>query len=273
MVLSGKGGTGKTLIATNLALLMKAIYVDADVEEPNGFIFLKPKLNNVRQIEVEIPKIDSLKCQPCYKCVSFCEFNALAIAKKKILVFNKLCHSCGGCKIVCQYGALTYKKKKIGIIEEGQTGHLKCLRGVLEVGEAISSFLIKELLANLNDDLHIIDGAPGTSCNVLNTLRYADYAILVTEPTEFGIHDLKRALKLVENFKIPFGVVINKVFEEDNLIKRYCQHNKIKILGNLKYDKGIAKLYSKGLLLINDKKYKSIFNDLRNQLKEHLLCK
>lgn len=272
VVLSGKGGTGKTLVSTNLALYMKTNYVDADVEEPNGFIFLKPKIENVYNVEVDIPSIDVNKCKKCYKCVNFCEFNALAISKDKILVFDKLCHSCGGCKIVCPFDAISYKKKIIGIIEKGISGDVHCIRGVLNVGEAISVPLIKELLNNLSSDINIIDSAPGTSCNVVNTLSYANCAILVTEPTEFGLHDLKRAVTLVENLKIPFGVLINRVIEHDNIIKKYCEDKNIKILCEINYDKKIAELYSNGSILIDNDDYKKVFVNLSNNIKEHLLC-
>ena len=272
VVLSGKGGTGKTLVSTNLVLIMKANYVDADVEEPNGFIFLKPKIKNIDNVEVDIPSINTKLCQKCYKCVSFCEFNALAIVKNDILVFDKLCHSCGGCKIVCPFNAISYKKKTIGIIEKGISDDILCIRGVLNVGEMISVPLIKELLGNLESNINIIDSAPGTSCNVVNTLNYANCAILVTEPTEFGLHDLKRAVALVEDLKIPFGVVVNRVIEHNNIIKKYCEEKKIKILSEINYEKKIAVLYSSGSLLIDDENYKKIFINLSKKIKEHLLC-
>lgn len=273
VVLSGKGGTGKTLVSTNLALCMGANYVDADVEEPNGFIFLKPKIEKVDSVEVDIPIIDTNKCQKCYKCMSFCEFNALAISKNEILVFDKLCHSCGGCKLVCPFDAISYKKKKIGIIENGNCRNIKCARGVVDIGEVISIPLIKKLLNNLNSDINIIDSAPGTSCNVVNTLSYADCAILVTEPTEFGLHDLKRAVILVENLEIPFGVVINRVIKNNNIIKKYCESENIKILSEINYDKKIVELYSNGYLLVDNDSYKEVFNNLSKKVEEYLLCK
>lgn len=252
---------------------MRADYIDADVEEPNGFIFLKPKIDNTYKVKASIPNIDAKKCYKCYKCIDFCEFNALAIAQDEIIVFDKLCHSCGGCKLICEKGAIKYKDKIVGSIEKGHSYNIKCRRGVLKVGEAIASLLIKELLTNLNSKINIIDAAPGTSCNVLTTLESADYAILVTEPTEFGIHDLKRAIALVLKFKIPFGVIINRVYKRDNLIKRYCKKKKIVILSEISYDKKIAKLYANGKLLIDNDDYKHIFINLSNYLKEYLLCK
>jgi len=273
VVLSGKGGTGKTLVSTNLAVYMGANYIDTDVEEPNGFIFLKSVVEETAYVEIDIPDIDKQKCVMCFKCVDFCEFNALAKTKQGVLVFDKLCHSCGGCKIVCPVDAVNYKKKNIGIIEKGKANHIKCIRGVLNIGEPIAVPIIKEILNNLDDTLNMIDASPGTSCNVVKTLEYADAAILVTEPTKFGLHDLGRAVKLVEDLNIPFGVVINRITEENNIIKDYCKENKIHILAEIKHDKNVAVLYSKGELLLEDDRYKEIFESLSNKVKENLLCK
>ncbi len=272
-VLSGKGGTGKTLISTNLALYMNGSYIDADVEEPNGFIFLKPIIFNKTDVEVDVPVIDNEKCKKCFTCVDFCEFNALAKTKDKVIIFDKLCHSCGGCKIVCKSEALKYKKKVIGTIEEGKSNYIYCKRGILNIGEPMGVPIIKKLLKDLYKGLNIIDSSPGTSCNVVNILQYCDVAVLVTEPTNFGLHDLDRAVNLVKNLNIPFGVVLNRVTDEDNIIKEYCIKNKINILGEIKYDKDIAKIYSKGDLLISHIKYKEIFKNLSNNIKEKLLCK
>lgn len=252
---------------------MKSNYVDADVEEPNGFIFLKPKIETTSKVEVDIPTIDIKKCEKCYKCIDFCEFNALAIGRDTILVLDKLCHSCGGCKIVCDYGAITYTKKTIGFIEQGVCRDIKCQRGVLNIGELIASSILNKLLTNLDTGINIIDSAPGTSCNVINTLNYANYAIIVTEPTQFGLHDLKRVIALVKKLNIPFGIVINKVIKKDNIIKEYCNNKDIKILGEISYDIEIAKLYSRGHLLIDNHNYLQMFSTLSSNLKEQLLCK
>lgn len=273
VVLSGKGGTGKTLVATNLSILLNANYIDSDVEEPNGFIFLKPKIKEKTNVEVEIPFIDKDKCKLCFKCVNFCEFNALAKSKNKVLVFDELCHSCGGCKIVCPFNAINYKKKSIGVIEKGIINNINCSRGILNVGEAIAVPVIKKLLGDLDNSINIIDSSPGTSCNVINTLSFANIAILVTEPTEFGLHDLKRAISVVKKMKIPFGIVINKVIDNDNIIKKYCNQNDITILGTIKYDRKIAELYSKGELLIENNDCKNMFDSIVSNIKEHLLCK
>ncbi len=260
-VLSGKGGTGKTLLSTNLALAMKGRYVDCDVEEPNGFIFLKPTQVVSREVLVDYPVIDEETCILCGKCVDFCQFNALA-KTKKIFVFEKLCHSCGGCEMVCPTGALSYEKRKIAIIDEGISGDIKCERGVLDIGEAMAVPVIKSLLENLDDELNIIDCAPGTSCNVVTSLEHIDKAVLITEPTEFGLHDFKRAVELCKMFKIPHGVVINRITEEDNIVSRYCNDNKIEILSVIPYDKKIAEIYSRGELISESDEYKEIFTEL-----------
>lgn len=271
VVLSGKGGTGKTLVSTNLAKCMQSNYIDADVEEPNGFIFLKPIIEEKIDVKVKIPFINKDKCKKCFKCIEFCNFNALAKTNDKILVFDKLCHSCGGCKITCKFDAIEYIDKKVGIIEKGDSNNIKCFRGLLNIGEPMAVPVIKELLNNLDEKLNIIDSSPGTSCNVVNILEHSDVAILVTEPTNFGLHDLDRAVKLVKKFNIPFGVIINRVTDKDNIITKYCNENKIEILGQIDYDKDIAVMYSKGELIINKDKYLNIFKKLTNNIKEKLL--
>lgn len=269
-ILSGKGGTGKTLISTNLAMYMNANYIDADVEEPNGFIFLKPKVLHVKKVKVDIPYIQQEKCKKCYKCIDFCKFNALAKTQDKILVFDKLCHSCGGCKIVCPYQAIIYKKRTIGKIEEGKNSNITCIQGVLNVGEPMATKILDKLVKeDTSNNINIIDSPPGTSCNVVNILQKTNVAVLVTEATHFGLHDLKRAINLIEQFNIPYGVVINRVKNNDNLIEKYCKEKNIDIITRINYDKNIAETYSKGELLIKNKKYHNIFQEI----KEKLLCK
>ena len=269
-ILSGKGGTGKTTVSTNLALSLNANYIDCDVEEPNGFLFLKPEIEDVRSVMVEYPFIDDSKCTSCRACTKVCQFNALAKAKDDILLFQKLCHGCGACKIVCKYDALTYKKREIGKIENGRVRNINCSRGILNISEPMAVPVIKELLKSLPEGSNLIDCPPGTSCNVVSALKYADAAILVTEPSEFGLQDLKRAVELVKMYKIPFGIIINKDNGEDNIVKKYCSEQEIKIIGLIPYSKDTATLYSKGEILYDDAKHKAIFDELSNQIKEVL---
>lgn len=265
-ILSGKGGTGKTLLSTNLAVFMKGNYIDCDVEEPNGFIFLNPDEIKSEDVLVDYPIIQKEKCNLCGECIRACEFNAIA-KSKEIFVFEKMCHSCGACKIVCPTGALKYEKRKIGSIDEGQSRDIKCIQGIMDIGEAIAVPIIKDVLNNLPQGLNIIDCAPGTSCNVVTSLEYVDKAVLITEPTEFGLHDLKAAIQLCNILDIPFGVVINRTIREDNLVYNYCLDNDIKILGIIPYSKEIAKIYSKGELLIENDDYIHIFKNLEKEIR------
>lgn len=269
-VLSGKGGTGKTTVSTNLALALKANYVDCDVEEPNGFLFLKPKVDKIQKVMVDYPVIDEEKCTSCGKCVRACQFNALARVLDDILLFDKLCHGCGACKIVCEPEALTYSKREIGKIEKGKNDIINCSRGILNISEPMAVPVINMLLEDLPEGLNIIDCPPGTSCNVVSSLKFADSAILVTEPTQFGLHDLKMAVQLVQGFEIPFGIVINKDDGKNNLIKKYCEEHKINLIGAIPYSREIAKAYSNGEIIYNNLKCKHIFDILASEAREVL---
>lgn len=257
-VLSGKGGTGKTTLSTTLAKIMNANYFDADVEEPNGFIFLKPQDLKQEDVKVEVPVIDKDKCTLCGMCVQNCYFNALAKAGEQILLFDKLCHGCGVCEVSCKFNAISYTKKTIGIIEEGNSINGKCQRGLLNIGEPMAVPVIKALLNKLpNEEYNIIDCPPGTSCNVVTALSYIDRAILVAEPNKFSLNDLKRAVELVRVRKIPFGIVINKKMNNANdIIEEYCMNENISILGEIPYNKDLAVVYSNGELLINENLFK-----------------
>ncbi|WP_138206125.1 P-loop NTPase [Haloimpatiens lingqiaonensis] len=271
-VLSGKGGTGKTTVSTNLALALKANYIDCDVEEPNGFLFLKPKVYKTEKVMVEYPIIDDNKCTNCGQCVSVCQFNSLAKVKDDIMLFQKLCHGCGACEIACKYNAITYGKRAIGEIEKGIVRDINCNRGILNISEPMAVPVIGELLKDLSgkDEINLIDCPPGTSCNVVNALKYAHGAILVTEPSEFGLHDLKMAVELVKMYNIPFGIVINKDDGKDNTVKKYCREEKISLIGTIPYSKDTAVLYSKGEILYDYLIHKRVFDVISKEVKEVL---
>jgi MinD superfamily P-loop ATPase len=267
-ILSGKGGTGKTTVSTNLALTLGVSYVDCDVEEPNGFIFLNPSIQKREDVFVGYPVIDEGKCVLCGACAKACQFNALAKAGKEIVVFEKLCHDCGACKLVCKTGALTFAERAIGKLEGGNIKEINCQRGILNVGEPMAVPVIRKLLSGLTEEDHFIDCPPGTSCNVVNALKYANAAILVTEPSEFGLHDLRMAVELVKLYKIPFGIIINKDDGQDNMVKNYCRKSGIALFGTIPYSMEAAALYSKGIMLCEDEVHKQIFYRIAEKIKE-----
>jgi len=253
-IASGKGGTGKTTVATNLGLsLGKAQLIDCDVEEPNANIFLKADISESINVTVEVPKIDKGKCNYCGKCSEFCEYNALAVVPSEVLVFPELCHSCGGCELVCPQDAISWKKRVIGKIEHGTIDDFDFYHGLLNVGESMAIPVLKALKKNVNTNKNVIlDAPPGTSCPVIETLNGSDYCILVTEPTPFGLHDLKLAVDVVRHMYIPFGVIINRDGVGDKKVELYCQQEKIPVLMKIPHSKEIAQLYSKGIPFVKE---------------------
>lgn len=272
-VLSGKGGTGKTTVATNLATVMNATYVDCDVEEPNGFIFLKPDIKERLDVTMPVPTIDTDKCNHCKACVDICQFNAL-IHVDKVMVFEKLCHGCGACQAVCPTLAITEEERPIGRMQIGTYGEegMACLSGALNLTEPMAGPIISQLKGRLGQETSLIDCSPGTSCNVVKGLLDATYAILVTEPTAFGLHDLLLAIDLVEQMSIPFGIVINRVHESHNQVSLYCKSKGYTLLGEIPYDRQIATLYSNGELLVRKSQYKAMFHEIADGVKEAMAC-
>lgn len=268
-VLSGKGGTGKTLVSVNLAAAAKAsTYIDCDVEEPNGHLFFKPEGVQVEEISVKIPKVDHELCNGCRKCVEFCNFNALAYIKNKLIVFDDVCHSCGGCILVCPESALTEKAKVIGKIKKGVSGEVAVWTGVLNTGEATGIPIIKKLLNVDNpqgDQLIFIDCPPGSACIVMESIKDADYCVLVAEPTLFGVHNLNMVYELVKLFNKPFGVVLNKCLDEENPAEKFCFENNIMILGRIPFDNELGTLNSNAEIAVNkNEKYRELFSSMLN---------
>ena len=265
-VLSGKGGTGKTLVSVNLAAVAKtSTYIDCDVEEPNGHLFLKPEGVQEEEISVQIPKVNNELCNGCRKCVDFCNFNALAYIKDKLIVFDDVCHSCGGCILVCPEKALTEKAKVIGKVQKGASGEVTVWTGILNTGEATGIPIIKKLLANnpQADQLTFIDCPPGSACIVMESIKDADYCILVAEPTLFGVHNLNMVYELVKLFDKPFGVVLNKCLEEENPAEIFCLERNIKILGRIPFDHELGTLNSNAEIAVyKDEKYRELFSSL-----------
>lgn len=265
-VLSGKGGTGKTLVSVNLAAVAdQATYIDCDVEEPNGHLFLKPQNVISQEVTVQIPSVKADLCNGCRKCVDFCKFNALAYINKKLIVFDEVCHSCGGCILFCPQKALTERKKAIGVVRKGVSEGIKVLSGELNTGEASGVPIIKELLGNEGDfnDVTLIDCPPGSACIVMESIEDADYCILVAEPTLFGVHNLNMVYQLVKLFKKPHGVVLNKCQEGDNPAEIFCKEKGIRILGRLPFDHHLGKLNSEAKVIVKESaQYKGVFSEL-----------
>jgi len=274
-VASGKGGTGKTTVATNLAWIASENgrsvgYVDCDVEEPNGAIFLKPKIHQKKPVNVSVPEVDPVECTGCGQCGQICQYSAIVVMNGKVLVFPELCHGCAGCWLVCPTGAITEVFRQTGQIEEGKAGKIHFAQGLLNIGEAMSPPVIRAAKESAQEvDLCIVDSPPGTSCPVIESVRDADYVLLVTEPTPFGLNDLKLAVEMVRAIDLPFGVVINRADSGDNQTKDYCASEGIDILASIPDDRQIAEAYSRGEMICDAiPHYRNLFTDLLTRLTE-----
>lgn len=265
-VLSGKGGTGKTLVSVNLAYTAKkALYLDCDVEEPNGHLFFKPDNLTKEDVSVKIPYVNDYLCNGCKKCVDFCKFNALAYINNKVKVFSEVCHSCGGCMEICPESAISEINKSIGKIEKGNLEDVTVVSGILNTGEASGVPIIKAMIddKNINEQVTIVDCPPGSACIVMESIKDADYCLLVAEPTLFGSHNLKMVYDLVRLFKKPFGVVLNKAQDGFNPSKEFCENNKIKILSEIPFDAELGKLNSDGKIVSKEnRRYHDLFAKL-----------
>lgn len=266
-VASGKGGTGKTTVATNLAYsLNDATILDCDVEAPNAHLFLKPKIKDVVQAHTTIPKVDEKSCTLCKKCMEICQFSAIAVIGKSILVFPELCHSCNGCFEVCPEKALIKDKRHIGSVASGKSDRLNFIQGILKTGEAMSPPLIKRVREHQRKKINIIDAPPGTSCPVIASMVGSDFVLMVTEPTPFGMHDLKLGVEAVKLLNIPCGIVINRAGKGDGEVKKYAEKENIPVLLEIPFDRKIAELYSRGEIIAKDpawkEKFKSLFREI-----------
>lgn len=252
-IASGKGGTGKTTVATNLAVSVggKVRLLDCDVEEPNSHLFIDPVFEDSRVVTTPVPEIDETKCTLCGKCAEVCQFKAIVVLGNTILPFENLCHSCGGCMRACPADAIRWKERELGTIQKGRRNGMEFINGTLRVGEAMSPPLIRKVRAEAdNDGLTIIDAPPGTSCPVIAAMKGADFVLLVTEPTPFGLHDLKLALGAVRILNIPCGLVINRSDMGDERVLKYAREEFVPVLMEIPFDRRIAESYSKGELIV-----------------------
>jgi len=273
-VASGKGGTGKTLVATSLALSLKdgdrVQLLDCDVEEPNDHVFLKPQITDSKAVSILVPKVDEDKCTYCGKCAEVCAYNAIAVMKQKVLVFPQLCHGCGACSYLCPEKAISEESREIGVIEWGQSGGVSFVHGKLTVGEVMAPPIIKKVKQCANHDgITLIDAPPGTSCPVVEAVKGSDFCLLVTEPTPFGLNDLALAVETVRELGIPCGVVLNRTGVGDSKVEEYCQRDNIPILLTIPLDTEIARLYSQGIPLVEGMpQWEDRFRELFHRIKE-----
>jgi len=274
-VASGKGGTGKTTVAVNMALSIEDVQLlDCDVEEPNVHILLHPKIYETKPVFISNPVISEELCDHCGKCAEFCEYNAIFVGPEKVLVFPELCHGCGGCAIVCQKKAISEEERRIGTINKGLAEGLELVYGELEVGEPMAVPVIREVKKQIRSDKNVIlDSPPGTSCPVIETVKGSNYCVLVTEPTPFGLHDLKMTVQVLEDMRIPFGVVINRAGMGDKKVYEYCKKKGIPILLEIPFQRRVAELYSSGIPFISEmpewrEKFQLLFNEVTERASE-----
>lgn len=269
-VASGKGGTGKTTVSLNLALsLENAQLLDCDVEEPDCHLFLDLDLEKIEEVESFLPKIDSEKCNLCGECADLCHFNAIVVTPNGAMVFPELCHSCGLCELACPQDAISEETRIIGKVEKGEN-EINFYHGELTTGEALAPEVISEVKKKADPDrTTILDVPPGNACSAVEAVEGADFCILVTEPTPFGLHDLKFSVRMLRMMEIPFGVIVNRVGIGDSRVEKYCEEEGIPILMKIPNEKRIAKLYSEGIPFVKEiPGWKKKFSELHDKIKE-----
>jgi MinD superfamily P-loop ATPase len=252
-IASGKGGTGKTMVSTNLAVSLgsNVQLLDCDVEQPNAHLFMRPVFERTETVTTPVPEIDPDKCTLCGKCSEICHYKAIVVIGETVLPFEELCHSCGGCLAVCPEKAITEKGRELGVIQTGRCNGVGFIHGKLRVGEAMSPPLIRKVLSFAEPaQLNIVDAPPGTSCPVIETMKRANFILLVTEPTPFGLHDLKLAVEAARILNIPCGLLINRSDLGDNQVKAYADRENLPVLMEIPYDRRIAEAYSRGELIV-----------------------
>ncbi len=277
-VASGKGGTGKTTIATNLAVSLSrngrnVRYLDCDAEEPNGHIFLKPEITKAEDVTVGVPEVDQEACSGCGRCGDLCQYGAITCVKGKVLLFEQLCHSCGGCMAICPEGAIAEKQRKIGTAESGHSNGMFFSHGLLDTGAIQTPALIKHVKKGIvEDEMNILDVPPGTSCPVIEAVKDADFVLLATEPTPFGLNDLVLAVGMVRRLDKSFGVAINRCDIGDQEVLRYCREEDIEVLFQIPNDRKIAEAYSRGEMMVDalpeyEKKFLQLNDKIENMVK------
>jgi MinD superfamily P-loop ATPase len=268
-IASGKGGTGKTTVAVNLALSLGDVQLlDCDVEEPDAHLFLKPTIEKEIPAIIPVPRVDKTKCTSCGKCGEVCEFHAIVVVKDVVLNFDELCHGCGACSYICPEDAISEVERQIGTIQIGRAGEIGFVQGILNIGEPMASPLIKKEKTFIrNPGTVILDAPPGTSCPVIETVRRSDFCLLVTEPTPFGLNDLELAVGMAEKLDVPIGVVVNRADVGDRGVWGFCSERDIPILMEIPMDQRIAELYSRGVPFVREmEEYRSAFRKLFDEI-------
>jgi len=271
-VASSKGGTGKTTVALHMASVADGPVqlLDCDVEEPNCHLFLAPIFREKRAVTIQVPEIHEGRCTYCGKCSAACRFNAIAVLLKNAMVFPELCHGCDGCRLACPESAITMKERAVGFVEKGRAGSIEFVQGKLDVGVALSPPLIKAVKKEATPEgLVIIDAPPGASCPMVAAVNGADYCILVTEPTPFGLHDLGIAVETVRKIGVPAGVVINRAGGSYRDLHDYLRREEVEILMELPFSRDYAGTYSRGEILVSvHEELKGLFKDLLRKVRE-----
>lgn len=273
VIASGKGGTGKTTVAVNLALALREEYriqlLDCDVEEPNAHLFLKPDFQTSETIGIPVPEVDRERCSFCGRCAEICAFNALAVIKDNVLVFAGLCHGCGGCAYFCPEQAIAEVDRAIGVIEAGAAHGMSFAHGRLNPGEAMSPPLISAVRERTDPGaITVIDAPPGTSCPVVTAVKGCDFCLLVTEPTPFGMNDLELACKMVNKLGVPAGVVINRYDLGDVRVEEYCRREGLPVLLKIPFDRQLAALYARGEpAALSRPEWRKLFHKLFERIK------
>lgn len=274
-IASGKGGTGKTTLSLNFAAIMaergkKVCYADCDVEEPNGHLFLNPSIDFTGVVGIPTPVVDNDLCDGCGECGKICHFSAIIVINGKALTFPEMCHGCGGCALVCTPKAIREVPREIGVVETGKAGDIDYIAGRLRIGEATAVPIIREVKRRLTEDgFSIIDASPGTSCPVMEAVKGADYVVLVTEPTPFGLNDLKLAVEMIREIGLPHGVVLNRAGFNNELIYDYCRRESVDFIAEIPDDRRIAEACSRGEMLVDAlPEYRDTFGEIMDIIEQ-----
>jgi MinD superfamily P-loop ATPase len=277
-VARGKGGTGKTLVATSLALSIKDVdsvqLLDCDVEEPNDHIFMRPILEGSTPVSIPVPKVDEAKCTLCGECSKVCVYHAILLMGKSVLIFPQLCHGCGACSYLCPEKAIAEEDRETGVVEWGSSNGVRFVQGKLNVGDAMAPPVIRKVKQKSDPEGIIIrDVPPGTSCPVVEAVKGSDFCLLVTEPTPFGLNDLILAVEMVRDLQIPFGVVLNRAGVGDSGVETFCTEENIPILLTIPLDTEIARVYSRGISLVEGlpewmPRFRELFHNVKGRIDE-----